>query len=75
MWLNTLVTARPEGDVMALIEDIRRKILLAETDRLAGQWPATRIVILESQPGGRHRKGRVTGGVGPSPQTHAPASG
>lgn len=60
---------------MALIDEIRRKIRLAETDRLAGEWPSTRIVILVSRPGGRHRKGKPASGVGqPSPQPPEPAS-
>lgn len=60
---------------MALIDDIRRKIWLAQTDRLAGEWPATRIVILVSRPGGRHRKHKPASGVAqPSPQTPEPAA-
>jgi hypothetical protein len=44
---------------VTLIDEIRRKIRYADTDRLAGQWPCTRIVILVSLPGGRHRKNGV----------------
>lgn len=44
---------------MTLVETIRFKILHAQTDRFAGQWPATRIVILTSAPEGRHRKKQV----------------
>lgn len=44
---------------VTLVETIRFKILHAQTDRFAGQWPATRIVILTSAPEGRHRKKQV----------------
>lgn len=41
---------------MPLIANIRREQSFPIHDQLLKNWPATRIVVLVDEPGGRHRK-------------------